>query len=142
MHECTKRGAWGALLLIAVLACGCEGNAEPVADPPYVPRPVAELQRFELRQDGRVLGTAVKFEIQDEERPVVFWRFLKRNGAWLGHASAEGRFSRRVPFADCEEDLGLWPMATGAAQLLGVNGPVELAEVPVARPASARRGGR
>ena len=101
-----------------------------------MPRPVVEVERYELRQGGRPLGSATFLEIRDPAGPVRFWRFQNRDGALLGHASEQGRFSRRVPFLDEEEDLGIWPMAQGAAQLLEVEGEVKMIEVPVrTRPA-------
>ena len=36
----------------------------------------------------------------------------------------EGRFSRRVPFRDDEEDLGLYPMARGVQRLMASDTPV------------------
>ncbi len=111
----------------------CSATERRVSDAPqYAPREVRELARYQLWWQERVLGAAVHLEIVDPIGPLRFWRFENRNGAWVGHATDYGRFSRRVPFQDGEEDLGVWPMATGVAQLMGVSGPVTLRQVAAA----------
>ena len=136
MLKCLRLQLLSFPVLGALLLGACHTVERPVPEAPYLPRPVVELQRFELRQGDRSLGSAVLLEIRDPAAPVRFWRFQDRNGAVLGHASEQGRFSRRVPFVDSEEDLGIWPMAQGAAQLLDLDGEVLLLEIPVRAPAA------
>jgi hypothetical protein len=135
------RSRWlaGALLAAVGSNAGCHGAPPPPANPPYAARPVVEIGRFEARQDGALLGHLVHYEIEDPSGPIRFWRVEDGRGAWVGHVSQDGRFTRRVPFRDDEEDLGLWPMAKGVAHLFERDGAVELKEVPVAVPAVARK---
>ena len=44
-----------------------------------------------------------------------FFRITDTSGRWVGHASANGRFSRRVPFEKDEQDLGVLAMKRGVA---------------------------
>lgn len=119
-------------------ACTSTHRSTPVVD--YVPRAVVELARWDVRDGDKVLGAVVQLEIRDPAGPIRFYRVLDRNGHWVGHATDQGRFSRRTPFRDDEEDLGLWPMAQGVARLLGQERAVQLRETAVAVPASADRG--
>ena len=125
-------------LSASLVLAGCHG-APPPPNPEYSARPVVEVGRFEVRQGDAVLGNVVHLEIQDPSGPLRFYRIEDRRGAWVGFASEFGRFSKRVPFRDDDEDLGLWPMKKGVAKLFEVDGAVELKEIPVAVPAVARR---
>lgn len=127
-------------MVLAAVAGGCT-ETHPVASPvDYVPRRVVEVERFAVHDGGELLGTLVHLEIQDPQGPLRFWRVENRSGAWLGHASEALRWSRRVPFRDDEEDLGVWPMARGVAQLVGrPDAALELRALPVAAPAAADR---
>jgi len=51
-------------------------------------------------------------------------------GRWVGKATANGRFSRRTPFAG-DLDLGVLSMRSGVAQLFEAVAPVQLKPVPV-----------
>lgn len=133
-----SRPLFAAALGLAVAACTSSRQVSPAPD--YVPRRVVELARFEVRQGGEVLGTLLQLQIEDRAGPIPFWRVENRSGAWLGHASEQLRFSRRVPFRDDEQDLGIWPMPQGVARLFDVDGEVVLRQLPAAAPASARRG--
>jgi|JRYL01.1.fsa_nt_gb hypothetical protein len=120
------------LLVCAAALVGCASSpADPA--PPHAPREVVELAVWEVRSGEQFLGTLRQLEIRDPSGPLRFYRLEDRDGRWLGHASPEGRFSRRVPFADQEEDLGVWPLARGVALLLGVENVVlgQPAAVPV-----------
>jgi hypothetical protein len=122
------------LALLASLALGaCQ--AEPDRGSDYYARPVVETERFEVVEAGRTIGWLVHCEIQDPTAATRFWRIVNARQQWVGHATEAGRFSRRVPFRDDEEDLGIWPMAKGVARLLDASGDVELRAV--ARPAEA-----
>ncbi|MBK8095657.1 MAG: hypothetical protein IPK26_01015 [Planctomycetes bacterium] len=101
--------------VLAVLV-GCS-TPPPDPQPEYAPRAVVELERWRIRSGGHVVGTLLRYEIQDPSGPLRFWRIENAHGQWLGHATDLGRFSRRVPFRDDEEDLGIWPMRAGVAQL-------------------------
>lgn len=114
-----------AVLLLAACAA-----PEPVR-PPYSARPVAERGRWQVWHRGEQLGQVVLLEIQDPSGPLPFYRIVDRDGRWLGHATPQGRFSRRVPFRDGEQDLGVWPMARGVAHLFDAASPVELRAVAV-----------
>jgi hypothetical protein len=124
--------------VLAALAAAC-GGPRPAPPHDYVPRRVEELARFEVRHRGQALGTLVELQIHDPSGPLRYWRVENRGGSWLGHVTSQGRFSRRVPFRDDEEDLGVWPMAQGVARLFDVDGRVDLRELPMAMPASARK---
>lgn len=107
--------AWLPWTVLAVLtACSAP---PPPPQPEYAPRPVVELERWRVRSGGHEVGVLHRYEIQDPSGPLRFWRIENARGQWLGHASDLGRFSRRVPFRDDEEDLGIWPMRAGVARL-------------------------
>lgn len=127
----------GLLVLLCTTACETSRTYEPAPD--YRQRRVVELERFDVLHAGVVVGAVALYEIEDPSGPLRFWRIENRDGAWVGHATALGRFSRRVPFRDDEQDLGVWPMRQGVAQLLAVDGGVELRPTAVAVPAAARR---
>ncbi len=112
----------------AALLAGC--HAAPPPPPPYAAREVVELARWDVRAGDRVLGTVRKLRILDPKGPLDFFRVVDAEGHWLGHATELGRFSRRVPFRDDEEDLGVWSMTKGVAQLFEA-ASVELVARPV-----------
>lgn len=122
-----SRSPASLLLLVAFVACG----APPVPNPPYAPRPVVELGRWQVLAGERLLGRVRKLVIEDPNGPLPFFRIEDAQGRWVGHATANGRFSRRVPFAEQEQDLGMWPMAEGVAELLEAAAPVRLEAVAV-----------
>ncbi len=113
----------------AAFGAACTSTHEVKKPLDYVPRAVVEVARYEVRSGTAVLGVALELEIRDPSGPLRFWRIQTRDGAWAGHATQQGRFSRRVPFREDEEDLGIWPMAQGVAKVLDVPGPVRLAKV-------------
>lgn len=119
-----RRPAW----IAAVFAAACSAAPEGT---PSLARPVVELARWQVVSGDEVLGQVVQYEIRDPAEPQRFYRIQDSQGRWIGHASALGRFSRRVPFRDEEEDLGVWPMAGGVARLLDASAPVMLRQVAV-----------
>ncbi len=130
----TARHAAAPILLCWLLAaCG----SSPAAPPPYTARPVVELARWEVCSGNEVIGYVRHLEIRDPKGPLPFYRIEDLQGRWLGHASEQRRFSRRVPFQDEEQDLGVWAMERGVALLVDAAGPVELK--PVVVDADARR---
>jgi hypothetical protein len=108
-------------LVLAASAPFVACATEPPEPPAYRARPVAVVERFAVEKDGAVLGHVVHLEIRDPAEPVRFYRIVDESGRWLGHATAIGRFSRRVPFQEDEEDLGVWSLAHGTARLFGVD---------------------
>ena len=117
------------LAALTALACvGCAGKA-PVR-PAYWPRDVVEVGRFHVTHGAVPLGELVSFEVRDLGDVVLFHRVLDTHGRWVGHADATGRFSRRVPFQDAEEDLGVWSLPRGCALLFGVESGVQLTRAP------------
>jgi len=112
--------------LAALSLSGCQTPEQ--APPPLRPREVVELQRWTVEADGERLGQLVRFEIRDPSGPVPFYRVLDRRGRWLGHADANGRFSRRVPFEEEEQDLGVWSLEKGCALLFEASAAVSLTE--------------
>jgi hypothetical protein len=92
----------------------------------YVPRQVVELKRWEVWSAERQLGWLVELEIRDPTGPLQFYRVENLRNQWVGHVTADGRFSRREPFRDDDVDLGLWPMRQGVGKLFEASGEVEL----------------
>lgn len=118
----------GSLLLAGVLLISCQTTR--VVPPDYSAREVVILERWQVETEGVVLGSVTKYEIRDSKGPLQFFRVTDQNGRWLGHATANGRFSRRVPFQEEELDLGLLAMERGVAQLFEATAPVQLKPVP------------
>ena len=113
----------GRLLLLAVLAA-C---AAPPELPDYAPRPVRTLATFEVRQDGRYLGSLKELEIVDPRGPVRFFRVENADRQYVGFADAAGRFYKQVPFHEREQFLGIYPMESGLALLSEVEAPLTVA---------------
>jgi hypothetical protein len=128
------------LCMTLASAAGCR-TADP-APPEYRPRAVVELARWEVRAAGQGLGELVQFEIQDPRGAVRFYRVLDGSGRWLGHADANGRFSRRVPFEEQEQDLGMQSLARGCELLFESRGPVTLTAKAVEVVEASFDGGR
>ncbi|MFM1872660.1 MAG: hypothetical protein RL398_2082 [Planctomycetota bacterium] len=119
-----RLASFGLLSLLGPLALlGCAGSpaAEP---PPHAVREVVELAVWKITAGGAALGIVRHLEIRDPAGPLRFYRIEDRDGRWLGHATPEGRFARRVPFAEQEEDLGVWPLARGVGMLVGADAVV------------------
>lgn len=124
-----------AALAAAFLLVAC--GAAPPVQPAYAARPVVELARWQVMDGERPVAVVRQLEIRDPEQPVRFYRVEDLAGRWLGHATDGGRFSRRVPFQDQEQDLGVWSLPRGTALLLEAAGPLQWK--PVAVDADARR---
>src|SRR5262245_848643 len=108
-HMTSVNGRPVSIAALAAVLAACASDPKPPL-PPLAPREVAELAGWEGWSEGRFVGHVRKLEIRDPERPLAFYRIEDLQGRWLGHASDEKRFSRRVPFRDDEEDLGVWAM--------------------------------
>ena len=114
-----------AFILLGLVACTHTTRpADDTAD--YAPREVVELERWLVQHEGVDLGFLVKLEIRDPAGPIEYYRVRNVGQQWLGHASMDLRFSRRVPFQEEEESLGIYPMARGLAALYEVENPVDL----------------
>lgn len=125
-------------LATTALLVGLGGCAsEPKAPEPYMARPVVELARWQAFDGSEPVAVLLHLEILDPSGPVPFYQVQDLQGRWLGHATEQGRFSRRVPFQEGEEDLGVWSLATGVGKLVEAKGKVELRPVPAE--AAARR---
>ncbi len=120
---------------VALFVAACGGA--PPANPAYSARPVVELARWQVLDGERPVAIVRQLEIRDAEQPVVFYRVEDLDGRWLGHATANGRFTKRVPFQEGEADLGVWSLARGVTLLLEASAPVHLK--PLAIDADARR---
>ena len=131
--------ALAAAVAAALAACGAADAPPP---PPALAREVVELGSFQAFAGDTLVAVVRHLEIRDPTGPIAFYRIEDPRGRWLGHATANGRFSRRVPFRDEEEDLGVLAMARGVATLVGAAAPVRLQPVAsdaAAAPAAARR---
>lgn len=137
-----------ALLSFALLGLvGCQTQVIP-RRPDVSPRPVEERGRWQVHgAAGELGGTLRRFVIVDPRGEVVFYRVEDMAGRWVGDVRSDGWFSRRVPFQDDPQPLGLYPMEDGLAVLLGLEGPVRLVagpwdgeELPAGpKPATVRR---
>ena len=127
------------LVWVLAACAACHSAPEVLPPPPYFARSGVEVGRSTITQDGKPLGTLLTLRIEDPKTPVLFYRIVDANGAWVGHATDQGRFSKRVPFADDEQDLGLWPMQKGIARLFDLDGSVELKALPAVVPATYRK---
>ncbi|MBM4061619.1 MAG: hypothetical protein FJ265_11075 [Planctomycetes bacterium] len=121
-----------ALLLLAA----CAGP--PPAPPPLAPREVVELQRWDVFDGAERVGAVLRLEIRDPSGPIPFYQVRDREGRLLGSADAQLRFSRRVPFRDDEEPIGVYALADGVTQLVGAKARVQLRPVPVEADAKKR----
>ncbi|MCB9876899.1 MAG: hypothetical protein H6835_04770 [Planctomycetes bacterium] len=100
-------------LLLLTAACGA-----PPSDPPDLqPREVVTLARWDVFSAGQLRGQIVHLEIRDPAGPVRFYRIEDPRGRWVGQATENGRFTRRTPFDENGEDLGVLSMKRGVAEL-------------------------
>lgn len=123
------------VLGLALISGGCA--TERPALSPYSARPVVELARWQVFDGAAMVGMLIHLEIQEPGGPIPYYRIEDASGHWIGHATEKGRFSRRVPFQDAEQDLGLWSLPQGVAKLVEAKEAVELR--PVVVDADARR---
>lgn len=131
------RSLAAASLYLALLG-SCVSTHDTPKSHDLTPRQVAEVARYEVRAGGRTIGVVLLLEIRDPSGPLRFWRIETRDGSWAGHATEQGRFSRRMPFQDEDVDLGIWPMAQGVAKVLDVSGSVQLVEAVAPEPTAAK----
>ena len=122
-------------LAAVLLLVGCE--SQPPPQPDGAAREVVELGRWQVFDGGTLLGLLVHLEIRDPGGPIPFYKIEDAQGRLVGHASEQGRFSRRVPFQEDEQDLGVWSLARGTAKLFEAKADVELR--PVAVDADAKK---
>jgi hypothetical protein len=124
-----------AIAVLVALFAACQEAPPP--QPEYAPRPVVELARWQVWLAGEAVGTVRHLEIQDPREPVRYYTIEDRQRRVLGEATANGRFSRRVPFQENGEDLGVWSLARGVGELFEAGAAADLRPVPVE--ADARR---
>ena len=124
------------LLAASYVCLGCHSNPPPPPLPSGA-RPVVQLGLWQVWEGSTAIGFVRHLEIRDPTGPLPFYQIEDPQGRVVGHASVQGRFSRRVPFQDNEEDLGVWPMARGVQELFERTGPLELKPAPAE--AGARR---
>ncbi|MEZ6036651.1 MAG: hypothetical protein R3F29_04170 [Planctomycetota bacterium] len=123
------------LLAVALLLTAC---GAPPSDPPDLqPRQVVTLARWDVFSAERLIGQVVHLEIRDPAGPVRFYRIEDPRGRWVGQATEQGRFTRRTPFDENGEDLGVLSMKRGVAELFEASAAVELR--PVAADADWRQ---
>ena len=111
----------------------------------YGPRPVTELERWDVQQGQRHLGQMLLLRIEGPvpDEAVPFYHVQNAQGQWLGYVDFDGRVYQRVPFSMTEIFRGIHPMEKALALLYEERGPLMLAtaggaSVPVE--AAARRG--
>lgn len=117
-----------AVVLATSLLAAC-ASTPPL--PAHAARPVVEVERWEIWDGDQLLGVLRRLEIRDPGGAQTFFRVEDVHGRWLGHATAAGRFSRRVPFQTEEQDLGVWSLSRGVAELVAARGAVRLQPVPL-----------
>lgn len=132
------RSANGTACSLGLLLVACS-SPPPPPPPPYAPLPVVEVARWQVWDGPQLIGQVRHLEIRDPQGVLAYYRIEDLDGRWLGHATENGRFSRRVPFQDQEEDLGVWSMARGVAELLDAKAPVRLQAVAVEADARRKR---
>ncbi len=129
------RFANGTTWVFGLMLTAC--TSAPVADTAYAALAVVEIAHWQAFDGDVLIGHVRQLEIQDPKGKVTLYRVEDLHGRWLGHASSIGRFTRRVPFQEKEQDLGVLSMERGATQLLEATALVKLK--PVAVEADARR---
>jgi hypothetical protein len=92
---------------------------------------VVELERWQVLDGERQLGVVRHLEIRDPAGPVRYFSIEDKQRRRVGSATANGRFTRFVPFRDEGEDLGVWSLRAGAGKLFEAAAPLELRAVPV-----------
>jgi hypothetical protein len=121
-----------------LLAAGC---ASPPADPGGAPRPVVEIDRWNVRRDSEALGQVAQMEIRDPRGAVRFYQVENARGQWLGFIDQAGRVYRREPFRDDERFLGIHTMEDALRLLYEVEGVLQLSPGGAAAEAAAQPGG-
>ena len=79
-------------LAAALAACG---GSPPPSPPPLAPREVVQLACFQAFDGDTLVAVVRQLEIRDPAGPIGLYRIEDPRGLWLGHATANGRFSRR-----------------------------------------------
>lgn len=131
---------WAAWTILALLG-GCAAGPQPEWSGP---RPVTEVDRWDVRAGGRYLGQMLLLQIEAPvpDEAVPFYQFQNAQGQWLGYVDVTGRVYQRVPFSMTEIFRGIHPMEKAIALLYEEPGPLTLATAggaPVPVEAAARR---
>lgn len=122
----------GLVALVALVACA----APPAPSPAFGPRPVREVEQWNVRAHGRPIGKLVLLQVEDVGRGFSFYQVRNEHGQWLGAIDRQGRVWQRVPFATTEVFRGAWPLARGVALLCEAAGEVEIVPEDGAAPAA------
>ncbi|MCC6671960.1 MAG: hypothetical protein IT458_12935 [Planctomycetes bacterium] len=109
-------------LFVAQLLAAC--SAGPVARSEAAPRPVREVQAFDVLQAGQPLGQVRHLEIEDPRGTLRFYQVENAARQMLGYFDAQGRVYKRVPFRMDEAFLGIYTMEQGLALLFEVEAPL------------------
>lgn len=123
------------LCLVGAMACSCA--AVPVPDA-HAPRPVREVDRWEVTRGQDRVGSVLLLEIVDAAHPSRFYQVQNARGQWLGYVDAHGRVYQRVPFSMTEAFRGIHSMENGLRLLYEESGPLVVSPAGVTE-AAARR---
>jgi len=135
--DSNRRTTGSLTVLLASVTGWAACSAPPPAPPPLQVLRVVELGRWQAFDGESPLGHLIQLEIRDPSGPVRFYQIEDAAGRIVGTATAAGRFSRRVPFQEEEQDLGVWALPRGVALLFDLGRTVDLRLVAVE--ADARR---
>ena len=113
------------LAVVAALWLGACRTAPPETSP-EAPRPVTNLDSRDVYADGRLIGRLHHLAIEDPRERIVFWRAETPDRQYLGFADTQGRFFQRVPFADSERFLGIYPMERGLQLLYETDAKIRI----------------
>ena len=94
----------------------------------YQARTVREVGRWDVLAGGAAIGQLVKLSIEDRTGPIEFFRVVNERREWVGHVTPAGRFSRRVPFQEQDEILGVYGMKEGLGLLFDTRASIDLEE--------------
>jgi hypothetical protein len=102
-----------AAAVVLLLACVTERRLTSNLGP----RPVRELDQWQVRVGDSVAGRLVLIEIEDPRGEARFYRAENARGQWLGYIDQSGRVYQRVPFSMVEVFRGIHTMEDGLALL-------------------------
>jgi len=115
---------WIVCGVVVTLLAACAGLPRGVDR--FAPRPVRELERWDVQAGDKLVGSLRLLEIEDRTAPSQFYQVLNSHGQWLGYVDAQGRVFQRVPFLMTEQFRGIHPMEKGLALLYEEPGPLRL----------------
>jgi hypothetical protein len=116
---------WLALVLVTPACEVTEESAPYYGDGGVVTRALP-TRAFEIRDQGRKVGSLVRYDEEGSER--FFFSVRNIHDQDLGLVDAQGQAWRRRPFEE-DEALSSGTVQEGAARILGLAGSVTLFEV-------------